>query len=424
MEFIEEVDIKEYENFVENHKEKSHFLQSSYWGSFCLEEKKLYPHYVGIKENNKLICASLLLEKKLPLGYSYFYAPRGFVIDFNNLKLLTIFTKEIKKYIKKKKGIFIKIDPDYVISKKDYNDEDIKLDYDYKIVYNHLIKLGYIHKGFTQRFELSEPRFTFRIPFNQDFEEVENHFSKTTKQRIKKAEDLLVDVKLANGVDEFYELMKITEHRKDFITYNKEYYEKLYNIFKGKCNIFLGSVHLDKILDKNRQIIKDIEIELNEYNGKDSLSKAQNNKINELNKRLDKLKEDNENYEKTIKKYGKDIILSAHFIIEYGNKAWVLYAGNHDILSNTYANYKTYYEHIKYYFDKVKIYDQFGTVGKIDEDDSLKGLHDFKKKFGGNYVEFIGEFDYITNKFMYFIFNKLVPIYRNYQFKKNAKKND
>ena len=46
---------------------------------------------------------------------------------------------------------------------------------------------------------------------------------------------------------------------------------------------------------------------------------------------------------------------------------------------------------------------------------------EFKKKFGGDYVEFIGEFDLITNKFMYFVFNKLVPIYRNI-IRKRAKK--
>ena len=40
------------------------------------------------------------------------------------------------------------------------------------------------------------------------------------------------------------------------------------------------------------------------------------------------------------------------------------------------------------------------------------GLHEFKKKFGGEYTEFIGEFDYITNPLMYFVFIKLVPLYR------------
>ncbi len=40
------------------------------------------------------------------------------------------------------------------------------------------------------------------------------------------------------------------------------------------------------------------------------------------------------------------------------------------------------------------------------------GLHEFKKKFGGDYVEFLGEFDYVTNPLMYFVFTKMVPLYR------------
>jgi len=109
-------------------------------------------------------------------------------------------------------------------------------------------------------------------------------------------------------------------------------------------------------------------------------------------------------------------------IIEYGNKAWVLYAGNHNILSETYVNYNTYLEHIKYCKEKgIEIYDQFGTIGDLSEDNPRLGLHEFKKKFGGDYVEFTGEWDYITNKPMYFIFTKLVPIYRKMIRKKSKK---
>ena len=108
--------------------------------------------------------------------------------------------------------------------------------------------------------------------------------------------------------------------------------------------------------------------------------------------------------------------------IEYADKAWVLYAGNHNILTDTYTNYETYKDHIKYYYDKkIKTYDQFGTIGDLRKDNPLLGLHEFKKKFGGDYVEFTGEFDCIINKPMYFIFTKLVPIYRNLV-KKLAKK--
>ena len=99
-------------------------------------------------------------------------------------------------------------------------------------------------------------------------------------------------------------------------------------------------------------------------------------------------------------------------MLQFSQKILLLSSIN--ILSETYTNYKTYLEHIKYYYDKkIKTYDQFGTIGDLRKDNPLLGLHEFKKKFGGNYVEFNGEFDLVLNKFMYFVFTKLVPIYRN-----------
>lgn len=420
MEFIDNIDVQEYEEFTENHS-KSHFLQSSMWGEFSSLDKAFIPHYVGLKENGKLVCATLLLEKKLWLGYSYFYAPRGYIIDFNNYNLLSEFTINIKKYVKKHKGIFLKIDPDVIIRKHDNNDNLIFEDLS---VYDNLIKLNYKHLGFTNRFETSEPRFTFRIDFNKPFEEIEENFSKTTKQRIKKAEDLSVEVVTSKNIDEFYNLMMITENRKDFVTHTKKYYQDIYDIFNknGKCNIFLGSVDIDKILNKYNILVDEIDKEINSFDI-NNLSKSMKTKLNELAKRKEKILNDIAKYKEAKDKYGNNIILSAHFIVEYGNKAWVLYAGNHDVLSFTYANYKTYLEHIKYYYNKgIKIYDQFGTVGELEDNDPLLGLHEFKKKFGGDYVEFIGEFDLITNKLMYLLFKKLIPLYRNHKFRKNAKK--
>lgn len=423
MKFIDNIELTEYEEFVEKNEYKSHFLQSSMWGEFSSIDKGLIPHYVGLKENEKLVCATLLLEKKLVFGYSYFYAPRGYVINFEDFNLLKTFTNELKKYVKKHRGIFIKIDPDVIIKKYNYKDEEIEVKTN---AYENLKKLGYKHLGFTKRFETTQPRFSFRIDFNQPFEQIEEHFSKTTKQRIKKANDLDVSVTLSDDIEAFYNLMNITENRKGFVTHNKKYYQDLYNIFskKNKCNIFLGSVDINKIISKNKDIILEIENEMKEIKNLDNLSKSMKTKLNELEKRKEKLLNDNIKYQEEKEQYGNNIILSAHFIVEYGNKAWVLYAGNHDILSYTYANYKTYFEHIKYYYDKgIKIYDQFGTVGKLEENDPLLGLHEFKKKFGGDYVEFVGEFDLITNKLMYFLFKKLVPFYRNRKFKQNIKKN-
>ena len=162
--------------------------------------------------------------------------------------------------------------------------------------------------------------------------------------------------------------------------------------------------------------------ELEPFQTIENLSKSQNTKKKELERQLEKIKEDIHKYKTYQQQYGDEVTLSAHFIIAYGNKAWVLYAGNHNILSETYTNYKTYETHIEYYYHKgIEIYDQFGTIGDLRKENPLYGLHEFKKKFGGDYVEFIGEFDLVLNQMMYVIFQKFVPFYRKMKFRMSKK---
>ena len=424
---LKNIEKEEFDEYVKNHKTKSHFLQSLSWGEFAKTKKNLIPYYLGlVDDENKIQAATLLLEKKLPMNYTYFYAPRGFVIDFKNKELVRTMTKKVVEFAKKKKAIFVKIDPDLIKEQTNYL-EEVSKNKDYDELFNTLKESGFKHLGFTKNFETMQPRYTFRIDLNQSMEEIEDHFSKTTKQRIAKAKKLDTEVTIGTEKDlsEFYHLMTLTEDRKDFVSYNEDYYNTLYEIFNGnknsKATLFLGKVHINKTL-------KVLENELKKINDQisilpiDSLSKSAKNKLKELTRQKENTTKEIEKYKEYKKEYGNDITLSAHMIIEYGDKAWVLYAGNHNILTETYVNYYTYSEHIRYCKEKgIKIYDQFGTIGDLSKDNPRLGLHEFKKKFGGDYIEFIGEWDYIINHFMYFVFTKLVPIYRKIIRRKSKK---
>ena len=421
------IEKEKFDNFVSNHKTKSHFLQSQSWGELSKTKKGLTPYYLGlVDEHDNIVAATLLLQKHLPMNLCYFYAPRGFVIDFRKKELLKELTKKVVEFAKKRKAIFIKIDPDIIKKSIDYQGEETDNPH-YDEIFNNIKSCGFKHQGYTKNFETMQPRYSFRIDLNQSLEDIENHFSKTTKQRIAKSLKLDTEVVIGTKKDisEFYHLMTLTESRKDFISYNEDYYQTLYEIFNGnknsKATLFLGKVNLIKTihsLEKNLKTIND-QISILPI---DNLSKSAKAKLKELTRQKENILKDIDKYKNYKKEYGNELTLSAHMIIEYGDKAWVLYAGNHNILSETYVNYNTYFEHLKYCKEKgIKIYDQFGTIGDLSNDNPLIGLHEFKKKFGGDYVEFIGEWDYVTNPIMYFVFTKLVPIYRNIIKKKNKK---
>ena len=84
---IEKLTPEEFNEFSKNH-EQGTFFESSYWG-----ELKSFTgwvsHLVGIKQDGKIVAATLLLGKKIPvLGKYIYYAPRGFLIDYTNYYLL------------------------------------------------------------------------------------------------------------------------------------------------------------------------------------------------------------------------------------------------------------------------------------------------------------------------------------------------
>lgn len=415
---LKNLEKEQFDDYIKNHKSKSHFLQSLSWGEFAKAKKNLTPYYLGlVNDKDEIVGATLLLEKKLPLNLCYFYAPRGFVLDYNKKEIVRTMTNKVKEFAKSKKAIFVKIDPDIIKTSFNYLNEESN-NKNFEEIFNTLKSCGFKHLGFTKNFETMQPRYTFRIDLTQDLETIESHFSKTTKQRIAKAKKLDTEVIIGDKKDvkEFYHLMTLTENRKDFISYTEDYYQTLYEIFNGnknsKATLFLGKVNFDKTIKALEKNLKDINNQISIL-PIDNLSKSAKAKLTELTKQKENVTKEIAKYKDCKKEYGDEITLSAHMIIEYGDKAWVLYAGNHNILSETYVNYNTYFEHIKHCKEEgLKIYDQFGTIGDLSKDNPRLGLHEFKKKFGGDYVEFMGEFDLVTNPLMYFVFTKLVPIYR------------
>ena len=75
---------------------------------------------------------------------------------------------------------------------------------------------------------------------------------------------------------------------------------------------------------------------------------------------------------------------------------------------------RCYYEAIKDAFNKgYDFFDLFGTPGDPHTTyKNLAKLHDFKRKYGDKYIEFIGEFDLVNKKVLYKMLPTLLGIYR------------
>ena len=104
--YIRELTIEEF-NLFTNSFIYSSIYQTSEYGQI-MNTQNYNSIYLGLIDDNKIIAASLILIEKLNM-FKYAYAPKGFLIDYNNEFIVEQFTKLIKEYLGKKNIIAVKI---------------------------------------------------------------------------------------------------------------------------------------------------------------------------------------------------------------------------------------------------------------------------------------------------------------------------
>ena len=160
----------EFHDFSKSFDYSSVFQTTNY--AFTMNEENFDSIFLGLVDGDNIVAASLILIKKVN-GFKYAYAPRGYLIDYNNFSLVTEFSNQIKKFLGKNDVVAIKISP--LIIKNIYNSDSkiIWKNSGYDAVFENLKKLKYYHLGYNNYFEALKPRFeaiiSLDLPYTQLF---------------------------------------------------------------------------------------------------------------------------------------------------------------------------------------------------------------------------------------------------------------
>lgn len=403
---------KEFKDFEETHIYGS-FYQTIEWGN--LKKNNGWESIlVGIKENNKVIAAALILKKKVLGKLSILYSPRGYLIDYSNFELLKFFTNNIRKLAKKNHAIFIKIDPYIIYKELDINGDLVKNGIDNSIVVDNLIKLNYKHTGFNKGGNL-QPRYAFVLNLkNKTINELFENMEATTKKMIRKNERIGIKTREL-GIDEldkFTDIMKDTSVRRNFLDRPYEYYKEMMENLKDNIKIYISEVDLDDYIkrleiERNDYIkdLKDKELKLKSNDLKINETKFKN-MIKELNIKIDGFNKKIERAEEIKKEHNSNIIkLGAIMILIHNKEILSLYGGAYSNYRDFMSFYTINYDLIKYAKENgYEKYNFYGISEFKNKEDPMYGLYDFKRGFGGNVEEYIGEFNLIISKFWYFMY--------------------
>lgn len=406
---VRELSSSEFEFFTKKYNVHSLYQTVEY--ASVMKEQKFGIVYLGlVDDSNNILAASLILIQKL-FGFKYAYAPRGFLIDYSNFKLVETFTKGIKKYLGKNDVIAIKINPLIVKSTYDNKSKTVNQNNNYDNIFENLKKLGYYHLGYNNYFEAFKPRFEAIIDINAPYYILFNDLKKEFKTKIRSTDKK--GVKIYKGTIQELPYLSIQTEKK--YPRDLKYFQDIYLSFGSKTNVefyyskldpeeFLKSIK--NTLNKNEYLAHKINLEISNKSSEKLINKKMEiDKLIAMNKKHLVLATN------LLKTDPKGVVTSAALVIKNRNEVYLLMDGfdpNYKFISSKHLLiWKLMEKYSKEGFTKFNL----GGISNYNlKNNKYKQLNEFKMGFNAKAIEYIGDLELITNQTLYFIYRNSAPI--------------
>lgn len=417
---IKELTNEEFLNFSENFPVSSPYQTAEY--AMTMTKQKYDSFYLGMIDDNGNIVAASLIMVELLGKFQYAYAPRGFLIDYNNEDYVKKFTKLVKKFLRKKSVIAIKISPLIVKStytKKGEIEENPKFDNIFKM----LKKLKYYHLGYNNYFEAIKPRFEAIIDLDNNTATMFSKIQKNFRTKIRASDNS--GIRIYKGDENNLQLLyKQTEKKYprdlNFLKSLYEYYKNrnMIDLYFALLDTRRYLIHVQKEYQRQNIVCTKVTDEIFKNQGKASSALiarkiAEDNKLAAYKRQLIQATQ--------LLKLNPDGIIVASAITLKHQKEVHLFLDGFDVnYKSVNAKHLLIWKLMEKY--ALEGFEKFNLGGMsnplLTEDNKYKGLNDFKLCFGAKAIEYIGDLELITNPILYAIYRNGSP------FRKMKKKKD
>lgn len=409
--YIKELTDSEFNTFS-NKFNNSSIYQTSEYGIIMSGQGYEYI-FLGLIDDDEIIGASLILIEKLNM-FKYAYAPKGFLIDYDDEYIVETFTREIKNYLGKNKIIAIKINPMIIKSSYDYKTNETITNPDFDRQLKFLRKLGYYHLGFNNLFESFKPRYEAILNIDKPINDLFNTLDKGFKNKIMNADKNGIRIIKANEneLDYLYEQIKHKYPRdkkyfEDCLTYYKD--RNLIDYYYAKIDTKAYLINVQKKYQTQNEICAEINNELFNNVGKDN-EKIINRKINEENK-LNEIKNELINATNFLKEKPDGIVVASMLITKYKDEVYLYMDGYDKNYKKVNAKHLMIWKLIeKYSTEGYKKFNLGGMTNPNLDNERYNGLNEFKLSFNAKCIEYIGDLELITNWPLYSLYRNSKPI--------------
>ena len=387
-----EISKEKFEEFA-NKTPYSNYCQTANYGMVMSETGFDYSFVAYTTNDLEILAAGMFLTKKIGKRYYYAYCPKGYIIDYNDTELVRKFTRNLIKYYKRKKIIFLKINPEIPIATIDYKNNFERISNENTNILDNLKNLGFKKRKELIPLELLQPKLTALVNLR---EYDVNKLEKKIRSNILKSENNGLELIIGDGtkVEILYEFIKNMKDR------SLNYYRNFYNAFKReeKADLLLVKVNYETYLINAKKRVEEEQIkneELNERLRNDTSEKNLNEKMNS-DRALEQYKQD-VIYATEGMKRSEDTYIAGAITVKYKDKVSIFIAGVDKNYNYLNPNYFLHHKIFEMYKNDYNICDINGIADDFENESKFKGLNRFKIGFNPEIVEYIGELDLVIN---------------------------
>ena len=425
--FAEETDLQAFETYVESHG--GQYLQSIKWAN--VKEAWGHRFYSGFRDGERVLTA-LVLTRTIPGAGRLWYCPAGPVCDYGDGALLDEFAAFVSGQMKKHGGFALFLDPCVPLRINGEKQEG-----------GAAVHRNLLHAGFTLNPDVT--KYVYKSPVQmliplrdaegrpvtaqallKSFEKgvrysVRVGESRGLTQAVYTIDDVERDPQL---LEDFSAIMGDTSGRNDFTGRNNDYVKSLMKVF--------GPEGMDLMLvyyDKNADVALEKERQQRRAALEASLATAPEKKQKGIREEIDAIDKQHEHFAERIREtegMGDRVAVAGGVTSNYGGIRSCLFGGARNLLRNNlrashFFNFRRlcrtidlgcHCHDLGYVLLKDVPPDSDGTLGPCVPEEDFVGIEAFKRSFGADRVEYIGEYVLVADHVKYYSYTHVIVMAR------------
>jgi alanine adding enzyme len=385
----------EFEQFALKHPQNS-FLQSLDFARFQRARGQQVELF-GVRRDGELVAAGKLNYTTTRLGYTICECAKGPLMDYTDAALVRAVVGLLRKRAVERKAAELRISPNLKYIARDADGAEHPEVEDNRPLVAQLGGLGFQHQGLDMNFVNVNWMFIKSLEGVQDAEELIMGTSYRTRKAIRKAEKngVFLEQATLETLDEFYGALSRAGDEKGFVYRERAYYEQLLRttsaeftkLMMAKIDIPAYRKSITDRLAEESATAAELRREVEETG-----SKKKANRLKVVQDLVDSYERSLKDIERFPDSVGVATVAAIHFVC-YGDEVVCVIGGT--VQDYIYFNGATslYWGMMLHALEKgYPRYNFYGTFGISGQDEEGHGGYEFKKGFGGEVVQLVGDF--------------------------------